>query len=105
MVAPLLNEDDAFQSAPRLGYITYRIPSLHDLLQFHDDFLAPYDSMTFTLSIQTPTGTRLECTNSENCKIVYFKQYTPRMHYISPPVVYFESYTQLWFDPKSTAGL
>jgi len=27
------------------------------------------------------------------------------MHYLSPPVVYLDSYTQLWFDPKYAAGL
>jgi|TARA_B110000285_G_C15022117_1_gene562161 hypothetical protein len=27
------------------------------------------------------------------------------MHYISPPVVYADSWTQVWFDPKSTNSL
>lgn len=27
------------------------------------------------------------------------------MHYISPPVVYSDSWVQMWFDPKSTNSL
>jgi hypothetical protein len=27
------------------------------------------------------------------------------IHYISPPVVYNEAWTDLWFDPKSTHSL
>lgn len=44
----------------------------------------------------------LECKSSNNCKITYYQGYTPRMHYISPPTIYYESWTQLWFDPKNT---
>ena len=105
IAAPLLNEDDIFQSAPRLGHITYRLPSLHDLFGIHDDFLQEYDSMTFYLHVQDQTGNTLKCVDDNNCKIVFYKTYTPRMHYLSPPVVYLDSFTQLWFDPKYAAGL
>ena len=71
----------------------------------NDDYLQAYDSMTFTLSIQNTNGTRLECPTSSNCRIKYDKSITPRLHYLSPPVVYFESYTQLWFDPRAAADL
>lgn len=36
--APLLTEDDAFNSQPSLGNIAYRTPSITDLLQIPDDF-------------------------------------------------------------------
>jgi hypothetical protein len=36
--APLLTEDDAFNSQPTLGNIAYRTPSITDLLQIPDDF-------------------------------------------------------------------
>lgn len=36
--APLLTENDAFNSQPTLGNIAYRTPSITDLLQIPDDF-------------------------------------------------------------------
>jgi hypothetical protein len=103
--APLLTEDDAFNSQPSLGNIAYRLPSIHDLLQVPDDFVQTYSSFTFWVTVlpNMDHGTEeLICENTNNCKIVYYQGYTPRMHYISPPTVYFESWTQLWFDPKNT---
>jgi hypothetical protein len=35
----------------------------------------------------------------------YVRSYTPVIHYISPPVVYNEGWTEVWFDPKSTTSL
>lgn len=29
------------------------------------------------------------------------KPYTPNLMYISPPVIYYDSLTEVWFDPKS----
>jgi len=60
--------------------------------------------MTFYLSVKAP-GTEeeldLQCGSESKCKIVYRKTYTPRIFYLSPPVVYYESMTDIWFDPKS----
>jgi len=33
------------------------------------------------------------------------KSLTPVIYYLSPPVVYFGSETEFWFDPKSTVQL
>jgi len=35
----------------------------------------------------------------------YMKAYTPVVFYLSPPVIYYESYTEIWFDPKNTLYL
>lgn len=40
--APLLSEDDAFNSHPMLGFLTYRLPSLSTLLGVSDDSLLKY---------------------------------------------------------------
>lgn len=103
--APLLTEDDAFNSQPGLGNLAYRLPSLHSLLSVPDDFIIKYSTLTFWITVlpNMDHGTEeLSCSNINNCKIVYRRDYTPRMHYISPPTLYYESWTQLWFDPKWT---
>jgi len=64
--------------------------------------------MTFYLSVKSPTPAGFDlmtCGTKSSCKIVYRKSYTPRVYYLSPPVIYYESYTEIWFDPKSTMGL
>jgi hypothetical protein len=74
ILAPLLTEDDAFNSQPGLGNVAYRLPSLHDLLSVPDDFVMSYSSMTFWVSVlpNMDHGTEeLECSNSNYCKIIY----------------------------------
>ena len=44
----------------------------------------------------------MECKNQEKCKIRFLKSYTPTVYYLSPPVIYYDAYTELWFDPKHT---
>jgi len=34
-----------------------------------------------------------------------YRGYTPIVHYLSPPVVYYDSTAELWFDGKSTKDL
>lgn len=36
---------------------------------------------------------------------MYRKDSTPHIYYLSPPVVYYESFTEVWFDPKYTVNL
>lgn len=43
----------------------------------------------------------LKCGSSSKCRLLYKRNYTPRVYYLSPPVVYYESYNEVWFDPKS----
>jgi hypothetical protein len=33
------------------------------------------------------------------------KSYTPVVFHLAPPVLYYESYTEVWYDPKSTTHL
>jgi hypothetical protein len=47
----------------------------------------------------------LACENQNDCKIVFYRAYTPVVYYLSPPIVYYESMTDLWFDPRSVANL
>ena len=64
--------------------------------------------MSFTLSIIANTDSgpvTLECKIESNCLLQYRKTHTPIIYYLSPPVVYYDSYTDLWFDPKSTTNL
>ena len=64
--------------------------------------------MTFYLSVEVagPEAVNvLECATASRCMIVYHKSYTPRVYYLTPPVVYYEAYTEVWFDPKSYSQL
>ena len=51
--APILSEDDTFNSHPMLGFITYRLPSIATLLGVPDSDLAKYQTMKFNLWIST----------------------------------------------------
>ena len=44
--------------------------------------------------------TPIACINQALCTVTYNKIYTPVIYYLSPPVVYYESFTEIWFDPK-----
>ena len=107
-MAPILSEDDAFNSHPFLGHIAYRLPALDELIGVPMTYLSGYQSMTFTLSVvsngELSTET-LACRTTNNCKITYYRAYTPVLYYISPPIVYYESQVDVFFDPRSTSNL
>lgn len=37
--------------------------------------------------------------------VKFHKSYTPVVFHLVPPVLYYESYTEVWFNPKSTLNL
>jgi hypothetical protein len=107
-MAPLLTEDDAFNSHPILGSIAYRLPSIDKLFGVPMSYLSGYHEMTFTLSVVADNELgpeTLTCSSASKCKITYRRHYTPVLYYIKPPIVYYESYVEMWFDPRSTANL
>jgi hypothetical protein len=107
-MAPMLTEDDAFNSNPDSGFITYRLPSLMTLMGVPEEMAHFYDSMEFTLSIQTDvlgTTEELTCQTSSKCRVRYRRPYTPVVYELVPPVVYKDSETLIYFDPKSTTSL
>jgi hypothetical protein len=64
--------------------------------------------MSFTLSVVSDNELgpqTLACSTSSKCKIVYRRHYTPVLYYLKPPIVYYESMVELWFDPRSTQSL
>ncbi len=65
--------------------------------------------MTFTLSVSyvdaTGSVSTLHCGTTSNCKIVYQKNYSPILYYLSPPVVYQGSEVDCWFNPRNIMGL
>ena len=64
-MAPILSEDDAFNSHPILGTIAYRLPGLDDLLSVPMNFVSGYEEMTFWISIMIADASgntqKLEC--------------------------------------------
>lgn len=52
--APPLDEDDAFNSNPMLGFITYRIPSPHELFGTDAAAFDTYQSLHFYVIIKAP---------------------------------------------------
>ena len=54
-MAPILSEDDSFNSHPFLGSIAYRLPSLDELIGVPMTYLSGYESMTFILKIEAET--------------------------------------------------
>ena len=96
VVFPLiLSEDDVFNSHPALGVLTYRVPSLYSLLGLPQDKVSMFNSLTFILDVvvNDEAETVLACSNSRLCTINFIRSFSPVIHYISPPVTYFESVT------------
>ena len=92
----LLSEDDVFNSHPALGVISYRVPSLYSLLGLPQDKVSMFNSLTFILDVvvNDESETVLECAYKKSlCTINFIRTFTPVIHYISPPVTYFESVT------------
>lgn len=104
--APMLNEDDAFNSNPLLGFITYRIPSIWDLFAAPASAFDTTSYLHFYISVKAPDvfgeDRDMQCKTKDNCMIRFLKTYTPTLFYLSPPVIYYDSYTEIWFDSKST---
>jgi len=91
-----------------LGFIVYRIPSPGVLFGTTEDTFDTFYTMTFYITIQRPGiegNEELGCRSTSNCRIIFRRNYSPRIFYLSPPVVYYESYTEVWFDPKSTMNV
>lgn len=104
-----LTEDDAFASFPLLGSISYRLPAIDKLMGMPINYFDKYQTMTFEIRIiaEDPDlgPVPMICEKESNCRVTYQKQYTPVIYYLKPPVVYFESMVELWFDPKRTPRL
>lgn len=67
-----------------------------------------FETMTFILSVKAPgleVVNDLVCSNEAKCQIVYKKSFTPRIFYLTPPVVYYESYTEVYYNPKSMTSV
>jgi len=47
----------------------------------------------------------LECKHSSNCKVVYRRDSTPKIYYLSPSVVYKDALTQYHFNSRHTPNL
>lgn len=64
--------------------------------------------MEFELSISTDvlgSAAKLHCGSYNKCRVRYRRPYTPVIYELNPPVVYQDSETLLYFDPKSTTSL
>jgi len=108
LTAPALTEDDAFNSHPILGAIAYRLPSVTTLFGLPGSTFDTYSTLTFYLEVSNAelgTDSQMTCSTTSRCKVRYHRSYSPTVYYLSPPVVYYESYTEVWFDPKSTMNL
>lgn len=111
-MAPPLTEEDQFNSHPQLGTIGYRIPSISEIFEgIPEAQFDHYGSLTFWISVVAKTDfdedALLECKENKmnNCRFIMRRDYTPHVYYISPRVTYYDSYTTVVFNPKSTMNL
>ena len=107
---PKLTEDDAFLSSPDNGFVTYRTSAPHVILGLAENMIDTFDSINFVVAVLVVRDTEpvlLECKLDTEawCTIKYQRSYTPVLHYINPPVVFFDSETEFVFDPKSTTNV
>ena len=106
--APGLTEEDAFNSNTMLGSISYRLVDIPTLFGMAKKQFDNFHALTFYLTVKSTTihGEEiLECAEKWRCKIVVQKQYTPTIYYLSPPVTYYDSWTEVYFDPMNVPGL
>ena len=65
--------------------------------------------MTFWVTIITKglddSEVEMECATRSKCRIYYKRPYTPTMYYLSPRVTYYESFTEVFFNPANTMTL
>jgi hypothetical protein len=63
--------------------------------------------MTFYIKVRTPSRGLLECSTltKSKCKIVFKRDYTPVLNYISPQVVYYGHEVDVFFNPKGMLNL
>jgi hypothetical protein len=84
-----LTEDDQFQSAPALGKLVYRNPSISELFNGLplSDF-ERYSRVDFTISFEDgERAASLVCAEASRCLVRYNWDYTPLLYYMSPPVM------------------
>jgi hypothetical protein len=107
--APMLSLDDSFNSNPAIGTLAYRLPTMQELFGLKREDFDNFWSMKFIVSIQYTeedgTVVKAACANAAKCTIKYSKSYTPMIYYMSPPIVYKGSETDVWFNPKNIMNL
>ena len=106
--APPLTEDDAFNSNPMLGFITYRIPSPHELFGTDASDFDTYEALHFYVVVKAPDvfgeQQSMTCQRTANCLIRFLRSHTPVVFYLNPPVIYYEAQTEMFFDTKGVMG-
>lgn len=108
--APLLTEDDAFNSNPMNGHIAYRLPTPGQLFGVSDGLFERYDSMKFRIKVRVPSklvaGTvDLECVTLSRCELTYKRVYTPSFYGLNPPVVFKGLAVQIYFNQLATMSI
>jgi len=73
--APTLTEDDSFNSNPLLGFITYRVPSVHELFGADSSAFDTNDYLNFYISVKADDvfgeERDMECKSREKCRIQF----------------------------------
>jgi hypothetical protein len=104
-----MSEEDIFNSQPITGSISYRIPSVAKFFNLPEDHFDHYSYMTFWISVVVKTNDdsvkEMVCKSKNNCKLRYRRPYTPTMYYLQPRVTYYESWTEVYFNPAATQAL
>ena len=92
-----------------MGKIAYRLPSIEELFNLPIGHFYAEDSLTFTLKIKNMDPelgmVTLACLVPSNCEVTYKKEATASVYYIQPPVVYYESFTEVHFNPMGIMNL
>ena len=104
-----MTEEDIFGSTPAAGSISYRLPAVHKLFNLAEDSFDHYSTMTFWVSVITKalddSRVELKCLHANNCRVLYRRPYTPTMYYLQPRVTYYDSWTEVYFNPGNTMTL
>lgn len=107
---PTLTEDDSFLSATKHGFIVYRIPAVHKIMQVSEAALATFDTLDMTVQVYSALpegGEVLKCSGGwgNRCRIRFKRSVTPVIYYMNPPVVYQDAEINLSFDSKAVANV
>lgn len=65
------------------------------------EMIKPFWTLSTWLDVQSGSDSRLACSTTNNCKVVYSWWYTPIWYYLSPPIMYHGMDVNLYMNPTN----
>jgi len=107
-VMPDLSYDDSLNSNAVEGYLSYKLPPVHEIVGMTESGILAYPSLTFKVLLHSVVNGELresECSLPANCFITYELSSTPYIRSANPQVLYEGASTQVHMNLKNVPNL